>query len=91
MVCALVAHGVGRAITTPLLALQCLERLGGVSVHRLPSPTPERQMTLITRDVEWIGIAEQLARDARRLLVDTDLPRLFALLPHLGKEIEVAA
>ena len=90
MMCTLVAHGVGWAITTPLHVLQCLERLAGVAVHRLPSPTPERQMTLITRDGEWNGMAEQLAREARRLLVDTYLPRLFAVLPHLGKEIEVA-
>lgn len=55
-----------------------LPRLCGVSVRKLPSPTPERQMTLVARDAE-----------ARRLLSDSCLPRLVAVLPHLASEITV--
>ncbi len=60
MMCTLVANGVGWAITTPLHVLQCLPHLGGVAVRKLPSPTPERQVTLVTRDGEWAETAQRL-------------------------------
>lgn len=89
MMCTLVANGVGWAITTPLHVLQCLPHLGGVAVRKLPSPTPERQVTLVTRDGEWAETAQRLANEARRLLTDIHLPRLLAVMPQLETEIEV--
>ncbi len=87
MMCALVASGIGWAITTPLHILQGLSRLGGVAVHKLPSPTPERQVTLVTREGEWEQTAARLAAEARRLLTDKFLPELVDKLPELASEI----
>ena len=90
MMCALVASGVGWTITTPLHILQGLPRLGGVAVRKLPTPTPERQVTLVTREGEWEQTAARLATEARRLLVDKYLPELVDKLPELASEISVA-
>lgn len=91
MMCALVASGVGWAITTPLHLLQGLARLNGIAVRKLPAPTPERQVTLVTREGEWGQTAARLASETRRLLVDKFLPQLIANLPDLASEISVAA
>lgn len=90
MMCALVASGVGWAITTPLHLLQGLARLNGIAVLKLPAPTPERQVTLVTRQGEWEQTAARLAAEARRLLVEKYLPQLIAALPDLASEISVA-
>ena len=90
MMCALVASAVGWAITTPLHILQGLPRLSGVAVHKLPLATPERQVTLITREGEWEQTAARLAAEARRLLAAKYLPELVAALPDLASEISVA-
>lgn len=90
MMCALVASGVGWTITTPLHILQGLLRLGGVAVRKLPNPTPERQVTLVTREGEWEHTAARLATETRRLLVDKYLPELVDKLPELASEISVA-
>ena len=90
MMCALVASGIGWAITTPLHILQGLSRLSGVAVRKLPNPTLERQVTLVTREGEWEQTAARLAVEARRLLVDKYLPELIDKLPELATEISVA-
>jgi len=89
MMCALVASGVGWAITTPLHILQGLPRLGGVAVRKLPFTTPERQVTMVTREGEWEQTAGRLAAEARRLLVDKYVPELVGRLPELASEISV--
>jgi len=89
MMCALVASGVGWAITTPLHILQGLPRLGGVAVRKLPIPTPERQVTMVTREGEWEQTAGRLAAEARRLLADKYLPELVERLPELASEISI--
>lgn len=91
MMCALVASGVGWAITTPLHLLQGLARLNGIAVRKLPAPTPERQVTLVTREGEWEQTAARLASETHRLLVHKFLPQLIDNLPELGSEISVAA
>ena len=91
MMFALVASEVGWAITTPLHLLQGLTRLKGIAVRKLPAPTPERQVTLVTREGEWEQMAGRLAAETRRLLVEKFLPQLLANMPYLQTEIIVAA
>ena len=90
MMCSLVADGLGWAITTPLHVLQGLSRLRGVVVRKLPAPAPERQVTLVTREGEWMETAARLAGETRRLLAEKYLPLLVAAVPELGNEISLA-
>lgn len=90
MMCALVASGVGWAITTPLHILQGRSRMAGVAVRKLPSPAPERQVTMVTRQGEWEQTAARLVAEARRLLAEKYLPELLAAQPELASEISVA-
>jgi DNA-binding transcriptional LysR family regulator len=91
MMFSLVASQVGWAITTPLHLLQGMTRLNGIIVSKIPNPTPERQVTLVTREGEWQLIAELLAAETRRLLIEKFLPQLIAEMPFLKTEITVAA
>ena len=91
MMCALVGHGVGWAITTPLHILQTLQRLDGVLVDTLRAPVPERSVTLITREGEFEDTASMLAGESRRLMTERYLPQLLAVVPTMAREIEVAA
>lgn len=91
MMCALVGHGVGWAITTPLHILQTLQRLDGVLVDTLRAPAPERSVTLITREGEFGDTASMLATESRRLLTERYLPQLVAAVPVMASEIEIAA
>lgn len=91
MMFSLVASQVGWAITTPLHLLQGMTRLKGIAVRKLPAPTPERQVTLVTREGEWQHIAELLAAETRRLLIEKFLPQLIAEMPYLNTEITAAS
>ena len=91
MMFSLVASQVGWAITTPLHLLQGMTRLKGIAVRKLPAPTPERQVTLVTREGEWQHIAELLAAETRRLLIEKFLPQLIVEMPFLNTEITVAS
>jgi hypothetical protein len=68
-----------------------MTRLNGIIVSKIPNPTPERQVTLVTREGEWQLIAELLAAETRRLLIEKFLPQLIAEMPFLKTEITVAA
>jgi hypothetical protein len=48
-------------------------------------------VTLVTREGEWQNIADLLATETRRLLIEKFLPQLIAEMPYLKTEITVTA
>lgn len=91
MMCTLVGQGVGWAITTPLHILQGLQRMRGVATYKLSAPAPGRQITLLTREGEFEEVAETLAAESRKLLIEKFVPELIARIPSLSTELNVTS
>ena len=88
---AMVAAGVGWAITTPLCLLQGAANLAGTRAVSLPAPGFNRVLSLLYRQDGPKQLATRMAVVARRVLRTSCLARLQTLLPHLANTVEVAA
>lgn len=86
---AMVAAGIGWAITTPLCILQASAHLPGVLPLPLPPPGFNRTLSLVVRDDSSASLAEQLASAARDVLRESCLPRLRRLTPAFTASITV--
>jgi len=89
MMCTLVGQGVGWAITTPMHILQGFQRMKGVAVSALEQTSPERVVTIITRQGEFEETATALGFEAKRLLREKYLPELFSRIPILANAMQV--
>ncbi|TGU12647.1 LysR family transcriptional regulator, partial [bacterium M00.F.Ca.ET.156.01.1.1] len=65
---AMVATGVGVAITTPLCLLQGAAFVDGVEVMPLPGPGFSRQLTFLTRRQEFVTLGPRVAELARNMV-----------------------
>lgn len=81
---AMVAGGVGVAITTPLCLLQGAIHLPSVSVLPLPSPGFSRELTLVTRRGEFDTLGPRVADAAREMLERHTLPLIVNHIPWLA-------
>lgn len=80
----LVSAGLGWAISTPLCLWQSRAWLGGVQVLPLPATgLGQRDFFLLSRESEWPGLAAEVERLTRQVLLHDTLPALRALLPVL--------
>ena len=86
---AMVAAGIGWAITTPLCILQAAAHLPGVWPLPLPPPGFNRTLSLVVRDDSPASLVEQLAHTARTALRETCLPRLRQLTPAFTASITI--
>ena len=86
---AMVAAGVGWAITTPLCVLHGRPEPSAVRIERLPGPGFTRNLTMIAREGEYQQLIDRLATTARTALRDSCLPAMRNLIPWLGDEIVV--
>jgi len=86
---AMVAAGVGWAITTPLCVLHGRPDLAAVRLVRLPGPGFTRQLTMIARDGEYEALVDRLADAARTALRDTCIPAIRRIIPWLRDEFIV--
>ena len=86
---AMVAAGIGWAITTPLCILQASAHLPGVLALPLPPPGFNRTLSLVLRDDSPASLVEHLASAARDVLRETCLPRLRQLTPAFTTSITV--
>ena len=77
-VVAMVANGMGVAITTPLCVLQGGTHLRGVAVLPLPGPAFTRDLHLVTRRGDLAYLAPSIASAARAALADVEWPLLDA-------------
>jgi len=88
---AMVAAGVGWAISTPLCLLQGAGHAAGAHPVALPQPGFNRTLSLVCRQDGPASLAAQTAEAASRVLRRTCLPRLRTLLPRLAENIHVTA
>lgn len=82
---AMVAGGVGVAITTPLALLQGAVHLPGIAILPLPSPGFSRELTLITRRGEFDTLGPRIAEAAREMFRKHTLPQIVGHIPWLAK------
>lgn len=80
---AMVAGGVGVAITTPLCLVQGAIHMPALSVLPLPSPGFSRELTLVTRRGEFDTLGPRVAEAARDMLVKHTLPLIVGHIPWL--------
>jgi len=86
---AMVAAGVGWAITTPLCVMQA-RRTDGVAFLPLPGPGAFREVSLFGRAGEYEMLTDRLGALACETLRDDCLPGLRKLMPWLGESFVVA-
>lgn len=87
---AMVAGGLGWAMTTPLCLLQVRSRLDQLRVEPLPPPGFNRQLWLICRAGEYAKLAARIAVQSRRILERECLPPLRRALPWLAEPMMLA-
>jgi DNA-binding transcriptional LysR family regulator len=86
---AMVAAGLGWAVTTPLCLLQGKAYAGGVRAVRLPGPGFVRQLTLVARHGLHPDLPPRVAERARTVLQGC-LAEIRKLVPWLSAEIAIA-
>ena len=80
---AMVATGVGVAITTPLCLLQGVAHIAGMDALPLPGPGFSRELVLVTRRGEFKSLGPRIAELARNLMRSKALPQFVRLFPLL--------
>ncbi|CDX18577.1 Transcriptional regulator [Mesorhizobium sp. ORS 3324] len=80
---AMVAGGMGVAITTPLCLLQGAVHFPALAVLPLPSPGFSRELTLITRRGEFDTLGPRIAEAARDMLRRYTLPQIIGQISWL--------
>lgn len=83
---AMVATGMGVAITTPLCLLQGLAHAAQVSALPLPGPGFFRELLLVTRRGDISSLAPRIAEMARTSITTQAMPRIRALVPWFTQD-----
>ena len=83
---AMVATGMGVAITTPLCLLQGLAHAGQVSALALPGPGFFRELLLVTRRGDLSSLAPRIAEMARMSITMQAMPRIRTLVPWFTQD-----
>lgn len=86
---AMVAAGVGWAITTPLCVLHGRPDLSAIRIERLPGPGFTRHLTMISRQGEYEELIDRLAMTARNALREACVPTIRRSIPWIRDEIVV--
>lgn len=85
---AMVAGGMGVAITTPLCLLQGANHRAALAVMPLPGPGLSRELILVTRRGESDTLGPRIAEVARALLRKWTVPQIKAQIPWLAEMSE---
>jgi len=88
---AMVAAGVGWAISTPLCLLQGAAHAARTHAEALPGPGFNRTLSLVCLEDGPAGVAAQTATAAARVLRRDCLPRLRTMLPRLADAIHATS
>ena len=83
---AMVATGMGVAITTPLCLLQGLAHAGQVSALAVPGPGFFRELLLVTRRGDLSSLAPRIAEMARMSITMQAMPRIRTLVPWFTQD-----
>ncbi len=86
---AMVAGGIGWALTTPLCLLQCTSHLSGLRCLPLPPPGASRTITVIARAGELGNIPSRVTEMSIAAMRDVCLPRIAAIAPWMAEAIEL--
>ncbi len=86
---AMVAGGIGWALTTPLCLLQSTSHLSGLRCLPLPPPNFSRSITVIARGGELGNIPERVAGMSISAMREVCLPRIAAIAPWMAEAIEL--
>ncbi|MBK5009836.1 LysR family transcriptional regulator [Pseudomonas sp. S60] len=81
---AMVAEGIGWAVTSPMCFLQAMPWVDNVTAHLAPELSLERSLYLVARRNEYGAFFADACESARAVILDSFLPRLKAL----GKGVE---
>jgi DNA-binding transcriptional LysR family regulator len=84
---AMVATGMGVAITTPLCLLQGIGHRAGIEVCRLPGPGFSRELLLVTRRGDLRQLAPEIAEVTRKIIRTEALPHFTAFAPWLKSDL----
>ncbi|QYK41986.1 MAG: LysR family transcriptional regulator [Paracoccaceae bacterium] len=84
---AMVAGGVGVAITTPLCLRQAAVHLPHIAILPMPGPGFSRTLTLMTRRCDGQGISRRIAEAARGIIARCTMPQLVAEVPWLAPDL----
>ncbi len=84
---AMVAAGLGWAITTPLCILQSASHMPGVRCVPVPGPSFSRSITVVARAGELGNVPRQICSFGIEAMRTIWLPRLAALAPWLGEAV----
>jgi DNA-binding transcriptional LysR family regulator len=84
---AMVANGMGIAITTPLCLLQGAIHRRALEVLPLPATSISRAVTLLTRQGSLDTLGPRIAQTARGLLRESTLPQIRAQIPWMADTI----
>jgi DNA-binding transcriptional LysR family regulator len=85
---AMVANGMGVAITTPLCLLQAAIHRSALEVLPLPATGISRTITLVTKKGELDSLGPRIAEAARGLLRKWILPQVATQIPWMADAIE---
>ncbi len=88
---AMVAAGVGWAISTPLCFLQGMGHAADAHAAALPPPGFNRTLSLVCQQDGPASLAARTAEAASRVLRRACLPRLQTMLPRLADRVQVTA
>ncbi len=86
---AMVAGGLGWALTTPLCLLQAQEYAKRVDIHFLDTPNESRSLYLVARDGEYRRLARDTFDIAQDVLANECMRGLAALHPQLPAHVEL--
>lgn len=86
---AMVAEGLGWAITTPLCVLSARLPLERVTLAPLPPPGTSRQLVLVARRGELGRLPAQIASLARRILNERLIPQMNDLMPSIADQTRI--
>jgi len=85
---AMVATGIGVAITTPLCLLQGAVHIDELDVLPLPGPKFSREIVLLTHRGEFLTAGPRIASLSRSLMKTNIIPKLLVIAPWLVSQSE---
>jgi DNA-binding transcriptional LysR family regulator len=86
---AMVAGGLGWALTTPMCLLQAQEHAKGVKVHFSEPANESRSVYIVAREGEYEGLLRETFDIARGVLADECMSRLAQIHPRLPSYAEL--
>lgn len=89
VVLSMVADGLGWALSTPLCLMQCKDMLEDVHMQPAPQPSFSREIYIVTRHKEYLGLVDIILAECARQLSVSLLPDIKQKFPWSVNEIVI--